>query len=167
MPAFPAEDRMSIWFRPLTLEDALHSYGGPGDLAHHLGIALTELGPDYLRGTMPVDERTRQPFGLLHGGASVALAETLGSVAANFCVDTQRFYCVGQEINANHVRSARSGHVTGTARPVHLGNRSQVWDIRIEDTQGRLICVSRLTMSVIEAPGKGADQMMKSLRQDA
>jgi len=158
---------MSIWFRPLTLEDALRSYGGRGDLAHHLGIALTEIGPDYLRGTLPVDERTRQPFGLLHGGASDALAETLGSVAANFCVDTQRFYCVGQEINANHVRSARSGHVTGTARPVHLGNRSQVWDIRIEDTQGRLTCVSRLTMSVIEAPGKGADQMMTSLGQGA
>lgn len=156
---------MSIWFRPLTLQDAQRTFGGDGDLAHHLGIALTEVGPDYLRGTLPVDERTRQPFGLLHGGASVALAETLGSMAANFCVDTTRYYCVGQEINANHVRSARSGHVTGTARPIHLGSRSHVWDIRIEDASGRLTCVSRLTMSVIEAPGRGADHLVETVRK--
>ncbi|HET9695014.1 MAG TPA: hotdog fold thioesterase [Steroidobacteraceae bacterium] len=158
---------MSIWFRPLTLEDAQRTFGSGGDLAHHLGMELTEVGPDYLRGTLPVDERTRQPFGLLHGGASVALAETLGSVAANFCVDTTRFYCVGQEINANHVRSARSGRVTGTARPVHLGSRSQVWDIRIEDAAGKLTCVSRLTMSVIEATGKGADHLVERVRHGA
>ncbi|HET7202200.1 MAG TPA: hotdog fold thioesterase [Steroidobacteraceae bacterium] len=158
---------MSIWFRPLTLEDAQRTFGGGGDLAHHLGIALTEIGSDYLRGTLPVDERTRQPFGLLHGGASVTLAETLGSMAANFCVDTTKFYCVGQEINANHVRSARSGHVTGTARPIHLGSRSHVWDIRIEDAAGRLTCVSRLTMSVIEAPGSGADHLIETLRKGA
>ena len=108
---------------------------------------------------MPVDHRTRQPFGLLHGGASVALAETLGSVAANYCVDMTRFYCVGQEINANHLRSVRSGRVTGTARPIHLGGRSQVWDIRIEDEAGRLSCVSRLTMSVLEAPAGGTPPM--------
>ena len=158
---------MSIWFRPLTLADVQHNFGRGGDLASHLDIRITEIGPDFLRGTMPVDERTRQPFGLLHGGASVSLAETLGSVAANFCVDTTKFYCVGQEINANHVRSARSGRVTGTARPVHLGSRSHVWDIRIEDEAGRLTCVSRLTMSVIEAPGKGADHLMASLGQKA
>jgi len=158
---------MSIWFRPITLQDAQRTFGAGDDLAHHLGIVLTDIGPDYLRGTLPVDERTRQPFGLLHGGASVALAETLGSVAANFCVDTTRFYCVGQEINANHVRSARSGQVTGTARPLHLGSRSHVWDVRIEDGGGRLICISRLTMSVIEAPGRGADyRMMETLRTE-
>jgi 1,4-dihydroxy-2-naphthoyl-CoA hydrolase len=156
---------MSIWFRPFTLADLQRMYATGGDLAAHLDIRFTEVGPDFLRGTMPVDARTRQPFGLLHGGASVALAETLGSMAANFCLDTTRFYAVGQEINANHVRSARSGRVTGTARPVHLGGRSHVWDIRIEDDAGRLTCVSRLTMSVLEAPGKGADHLVSTLEQ--
>ena len=155
---------MSIWFKPITLDDARASYEGAKDLAHHLGIELSAVGPDFLSGTMPVDERTRQPFGLLHGGASVALAETLGSVAANLCVDSTKTYCVGQEINANHVRSARSGRVTGTARPIHLGSRSQVWEIRIEDDAGRLVCISRLTMSVIEAPGRGADQLVAAAR---
>jgi 1,4-dihydroxy-2-naphthoyl-CoA hydrolase len=140
---------MSIWFRPYTLEELQRL--NAANMAEHLDIRFTELGADYLRATMPVDERTRQPFGLLHGGASVTLAETLGSVASNCCVDSRRFYCVGQEINANHIRSARSGRVTGTARPMHLGSRSQVWDIRIEDDQGRLTCVSRLTMSVLES----------------
>lgn len=154
---------MSIWFEPLTLDKAQRMFGRGGDLATHLDIQLTEVGSDYLRGTMPVDARTRQPFGLLHGGASVSLAETLGSVAANFCVDAAKYYCVGQEINANHIRSARSGRVTGTARPIHLGSRSQVWDIRIEDESGRLTCVSRLTMSVIEAPGRGANHLVEQL----
>jgi 1,4-dihydroxy-2-naphthoyl-CoA hydrolase len=140
---------MSIWFRPYTLEELQRL--NAVTMAEHLDIRFTELGTDYLRATMPVDERTRQPFGLLHGGASVTLAETLGSVASNCCVDSARFYCVGQEINANHIRSARTGRVTGTARPMHLGSRSQVWDIRIEDDQGRLTCVSRLTMSVLES----------------
>jgi 1,4-dihydroxy-2-naphthoyl-CoA hydrolase len=140
---------MSIWFRPYTLEDLQRL--NAASMAEHLDIRFTEFGADYLRATMPVDERTLQPFGLLHGGASVSLAETLGSVAANCCVDGSRFYCVGQEINANHIRSARTGRVTGTARPVHLGGRSHVWDIRIEDDQGRLTCVSRLTMSVLES----------------
>ncbi|MGI9245333.1 MAG: hotdog fold thioesterase [Steroidobacteraceae bacterium] len=154
---------MSIWFRPLTLEEIRDVFGRGGDLASHLDIRITEIGDDYLRGTLPVDERTRQPFGLLHGGASVALAETLGSMAANFCLDPARFHAVGQEINANHVRSARSGRVTGTARPVHLGGRSQVWDIRIEDEAGRLTCVSRLTRSVIEAPARRADHRVDAL----
>jgi 1,4-dihydroxy-2-naphthoyl-CoA hydrolase len=159
---------MSIWFKPLTLADVQRLHGRGGDLVAHLDIRVTEVGPDYLRGTMPVDERTRQPFGLLHGGASVSLAETLGSVASNFCIDTSRFYAVGQEINANHLRSARTGRVTGTARPIHLGGRSHVWDIRIEDEAGRLTCVSRLTMSVIEAPpGQGADHLMALLGQRA
>lgn len=146
---------MTIWFRPYTLDELQRL--NAGNMADHLDIRVTEIGTDYLRGTMPVDRRTLQPFGLLHGGASVALAETLGSVASNCCVDTSRFYCVGQEINANHIRSARAGRVTGTARPVHLGGRTHVWDIRIEDDQGRLTCVSRLTMSVLERrPATGA-----------
>jgi len=146
---------MSIWFRPTTLEQVQNLFGGIRDLSSHLDIRLTELGEDYLRGTMPVDERTRQPYGLLHGGASVVLAETLGSTASNLCLDTRRFYAVGQEINANHLRSTRFGRVTGTARALHLGSRTHVWDIQLEDESGRLTCVSRLTMAVIDAPGKG------------
>jgi 1,4-dihydroxy-2-naphthoyl-CoA hydrolase len=148
---------MSIWHQPITPEDLQR--GQQTGMAAHLDIRFTEVGPDYIRATMPVDARTQQPFGLLHGGASAVLAETLGSVGANLCVDPSRYYCVGQEINANHLRSARSGRVTGTARPVHVGRRSQVWDIRIEDEQGRLTCVSRLTLAVVEgraplAPGE-------------
>jgi len=139
---------MSIWFKPFTLEELDRQ--SIGCMVELLDIRFTEIGPDYLRASMPVDKRTWQPFGLLHGGASVTLAETLGSVAANCCVDHTRYYCVGQEINANHVRAVRSGRVTATARPIHLGGRSQVWDIRIEDEKGRLACVSRLTMAVVE-----------------
>ena len=119
-------------------------------LAAHLDIRVTEIGPDYLRATMPVNSHTHQPMGILHGGASVALAETVGSLAANLCVDTQKFMCVGQEINANHVRSAASGLVTATARPYHVGGRSQVWGIEIRDENDKLICVSRITMAVVE-----------------
>jgi 1,4-dihydroxy-2-naphthoyl-CoA hydrolase len=150
---------MSIWFKPFSLDHVQLAFHNAADLAAHLDIRITEVGPDYLRGTMPVDDRTRQPFGLLHGGASVALAETLGSVASNYCVDTSRFYCVGQEINANHLRAVRSGRVTGTARAIHLGGRSHVWDIRIEDEAGRMTCISRLTMSVLEASGGVAERM--------
>lgn len=139
---------MSIWFQPFTLED-IQGYSR-SSMVEHLDLRFTEIGPDFLRGTLPVDSRTTQPFGLLHGGASVVLAETLGSVAATHCVDMSRYYCVGLEVNANHLRSARSGLVTGTARPIHLGKRSQVWDIRIEDEKGRLTCISRLTVSVLE-----------------
>ncbi len=139
---------MSIWNQPVTLDELQR--GGQVGMAAHLDIRFTEIGPDYIRATMPVDERTQQPFGLLHGGASAVLAETLGSVGANYCVDRSRYFCVGQEINANHLRSARSGRVSGTARPVHIGRRSQVWDIRIEDEQGHLTCVSRLTLAVVE-----------------
>ena len=115
----------------------------------HLEINLTEIGPDFLRGTMPVDHRTHQPLGLLHGGASVALAESLASVAANCAVDSNTHYCVGLEINANHIRSARSGLVTGTARALHLGRSTQVWEIRIEQ-DGKLMCVSRMTAAVVK-----------------
>ncbi|HZX79356.1 MAG TPA: hotdog fold thioesterase [Lysobacter sp.] len=113
-----------------------------------LGIRFTEIGPDFLRATMPVDARTKQPYGLLHGGASVLLAETLGSTAGNLCVPEDRI-CVGIEINANHVRGAREGHVTGTARPLHVGSSTHVWEIRIEDARARLVCVSRLTLAVV------------------
>ncbi len=116
-----------------------------------LGIVFTELGTDCLRGTMPVDARTHQPYGLLHGGASVLLAETLGSSAGNLSVPEGK-RCVGIEINANHVRAAREGSVTGTARPLHVGASTQVWEIRIEDERGRLVCVSRLTLAVVDAP---------------
>ncbi len=115
----------------------------------HLGIIITEQGEDYIRGTMPVDQRTHQPFGLLHGGASVALAETLGSTAGNLCLDNNVAMAVGLEISANHIRSVTSGLVTGTARALHLGRNTQVWDIRIEDEAGRLVCVSRLTLAVV------------------
>jgi len=113
-----------------------------------LGIEITELGEDFLRGTMPVDARTRQPAGLLHGGASVLLAETLGSLAGNLCVDSELASVVGIEINANHLKGVRSGLVTGTARPLHLGRSTQVWEIQIEDELGRRVCVSRLTLAV-------------------
>jgi len=117
-------------------------------LIAHLGIVFTEAGPDWLRATMPVDARTLQPYGLLHGGASVVLAETLGSSAGNLCVAPDRI-CVGLEINANHLRAARAGTVTGTARPLHVGRATQVWEIRIEDAAGKPVCVSRLTLAVI------------------
>lgn len=114
-----------------------------------LGIEITEIGTDFVRGTMPVDARTRQPFGLLHGGASVLLAETLGSIAANLCLDPAEAVAVGLEINANHLRAARNGIVTGTARSLHVGRTTQVWEIRIENDRGELCCVSRITMAVV------------------
>jgi uncharacterized protein (TIGR00369 family) len=125
-------------------------------MVEHLGIEFTEIGDDFVRGTMPVDGRTRQPYGLLHGGASVALAETMGSTGATMCVDTTEYQCVGQEINANHVRAARTGLVTGTARPVHLGGRTQVWVIDIVNEAGKLVCTSRLTVAVIRRGSIGA-----------
>jgi 1,4-dihydroxy-2-naphthoyl-CoA hydrolase len=120
-----------------------------GTLVEHLGIELTEIGPDYLTGKMPVDSRTKQPLGLLHGGASVALAETLGSLAANFSVNPDTHYCVGLDINANHVRSASEGWVYGKATALHIGKNTQVWEIRITNEAGQLICISRLTMAVL------------------
>lgn len=137
----------TIWSRPYTLE---HVRAYRVNMPLHLGIEFTELGPDFLRGRMPVNERTRQPFGILHGGASVALAETLGSVAAGLVVDPDTHRVVGQEINANHVRAVSDGFVVGTTRPFHLGRRSHVWEIRIEDERQRLVCISRITMAVVE-----------------
>ena len=135
--------------RPTTLE-ALNA-SSRNTAMEPLGIVFTELGPDYLRATMPVDARTHQPYGLLHGGASVLLAETLGSTAGMLSVAEGKGV-VGIEINANHLRGVRSGLVTGTARAVHVGRSTQVWDIRIEDEAGRLVCVSRLTVAVIDLP---------------
>jgi 1,4-dihydroxy-2-naphthoyl-CoA hydrolase len=117
-------------------------------LMRSLDIRITEIGDDYLRGTMPVDDRTRQPYGILHGGASVALAETLGSTAAMLCCEEGRA-AVGLEVNANHLRAVREGRVTATARPVHVGRSTQVWEIRIENETGELTCISRLTMAVV------------------
>src|SRR5271163_5286752 len=138
---------MSIWRNVFSLEQLnAHSETLNGSL----GIVFTEIGADFVRGTMPVDERTMQPYGLLHGGASVALAETLGSMGAAMCVDANEYQVVGQEINANHVRAARRGVVTGTARPVHIGGRTHVWSIEIVNAEQKLVCISRLTMAVIK-----------------
>jgi 1,4-dihydroxy-2-naphthoyl-CoA hydrolase len=137
-----------IWFNKDFKVDDLFTLR-KNTLAEHIGLEFTEVGPDYLRGTMPVDHRTIQPYGLLHGGASCVLAETIGSVASAYVVDHSKFYCVGLEINANHVRGVRSGIVTGTARPLHLGANTHVWDIKIEDERGKLVCVSRLTVMII------------------
>lgn len=118
-------------------------------MSEHLGIVWTDVGDDYLKAAMPVDHRTIQPYGLLHGGASCVLAETIGSVASAMVVDHEKFYCVGLEINANHIRSARKGLVTGTASPLHLGTTTHVWDIRIHDEEGKLVCVSRITVAIL------------------
>ncbi len=139
----------SIWFKQdLTVEDIQPL--GKNTMGEHLGMAFTEVGADYLKATMPVDHRTKQPYGLLHGGASVALAETLGSVGAALVVDHNKMICVGQEINANHLRSVRNGFVTGVAKPVHIGASSQVWEIKIYDERDKLVCISRLTVAVLK-----------------
>ena len=119
-------------------------------MVSHLGIEFTDIGENHLSAKMPVDSRTHQPLGLLHGGASVALAETLGSMAASFCVDLKTQYCVGLEINANHIKSARSGYVFGTTTPIHIGKRTHIWEIRITNEDKELICISRITIAVID-----------------
>jgi 1,4-dihydroxy-2-naphthoyl-CoA hydrolase len=143
---------MTPW-RSLRTLDELN--GGRTTLLTTLGIRFTEIGPDFLRATMPVDERTIQPYGLLHGGASVALAETLGSMGAAMSVDANEYQVVGQEINANHIRAARSGLVTGTAKPVHIGGRTHVWSIEIVNEALKLVCISRITMAVIKRGALG------------
>jgi 1,4-dihydroxy-2-naphthoyl-CoA hydrolase len=139
---------MSIWRSLRTVEEL--NGNRQGTLIENLGILFTEIGADFVRATMPVDTRTVQPYGLLHGGASVALAETLGSMGATMCVDADEYQVVGQEINANHVRAARSGLVTGTARAVHVGGRTHVWSIDIVNDAQKLVCISRITMAVIK-----------------
>lgn len=140
---------MSIWKKPATLE--VMNQMGRDTLVKHLAIEFTEIGHDFLKASMPVDERTHQLMGLLHGGASVALAETLGSTGANIACE-EGFAAVGQSINASHVRSARRGHVHATAKAVHIGRTSQVWSIDLVDDQGKLVCTTRLTMAVIKFP---------------
>ena len=139
---------MSIWFKPYTIEEVQQR--GKATMVEHIGIVITELGENFLKGTMPVDHRTVQPMGILHGGASAALAETLGSLAANLVVDSNKKYCVGLDINANHIRAAKKGLVTGIAKPLHLGSSTQVWSIEIFDEENKLVCISRLTMAVLE-----------------
>ncbi|GAO44357.1 hotdog fold thioesterase [Flavihumibacter petaseus] len=138
-----------IWHNPALTIDDLKPLG-VNTMGDHLGIEWTELGPDFIRARMPVDHRTQQPYGLLHGGASVALAETLGSVGAAMSVDTARFIAVGVEINANHIRSVRSGFVTATASPLHRGASTHVWEIRIVDERGKLVCISRITVAILK-----------------
>ena len=137
-----------IWFKDFTLETLTSM--GKDTMLDHIGIEFTEIGDDYIRGRMPVDHRTHQPHGILHGGASVVLAETLASVGCQFTIDWEKYRAAGLEINANHIRSISSGYVTGTTRPYHIGRRTQVWETRIEDGQQKLICVSRITIAVLE-----------------
>ena len=138
---------MSIWSVQAALENLNNV--SRNTMVEHIGIEFLEIGDDYIKARMPVDHRTVQPMGLLHGGASVALAETLGSVAAYLCVDVSKKMCVGLDINANHIRSVTSGFVYGVVRPIHIGGSTQVWEIRIADGQDKLVCISRITMAVL------------------
>jgi len=137
-----------IWKYEPTIEQL--NKRGRNTMVEHLDIRFTEIGPNFLRGSMPVDHRTNQPIGILHGGASVVLAETLGSVAGVLCVDIRKQYCVGIEVNANHLRSVKRGRVIATASPLHLGRKTHVWQIMIEDEQGRKVTASRLTLAILE-----------------
>ena len=140
---------MSIWYRKDYTIDEINDLGR-GTMAETLGMKFTEIGEESLKLQMPVDNRSRQPYGLLHGGASAALAETIGSVASSMCINNEKQICVGMEINCNHLRGIKEGFVTATAKPIHLGAISHVWDIRIEDEKERLICVSRLTVAILK-----------------
>lgn len=137
-----------IWFQKDITRDQLNDLG-KGTMTEHLGFEWGEIGSDFLTGSLPVDHRTKQPYGLLHGGASCVLAETLGSVASALVIDQTKFICVGIEINANHVRSARAGKVIGKVSPLHLGKSSHVWDIKIHNEEDELICISRLTVAIL------------------
>lgn len=140
----------SIFTVPVTVEDINTSQIIDGQMAKHIGIEMTEIGPDYMIAKMPVDHRTIQRIGIMHGGASLALAETVGSIAASYCIDRENCFIVGQEINANHIRSVREGFVHAKATPLHLGGSSHVWDIRITNDEGKLVCVSRFTAAVLK-----------------
>ena len=139
---------MSIFNPGVTLESLNKLFANT--MVSHLGIEITQIGDNFIEARMPVDARTQQPLGLLHGGASVTLAETLGSVAATCCVDPDTQYCVGLDINANHIKSVRSGYVFGITTPIHIGKRTHVWEIRIVNEKKELICISRITMAVID-----------------
>ena len=138
---------MSLWKSKPSLETVQKM--SAKSMSAHIGLQVTEIGEDFVRGTMPVDHRTVQPWGRLHGGANVVLAEELGSLGANLCLDPNESFAVGLDINANHLRGVTGGSVTGTARPVHVGRTTQVWEIRIEDEKQQLVCISRLTMAVV------------------
>lgn len=138
-----------IWFKKELSIDYLNALS-KNTMAEHLGMEWVQVGSNFLVAKMPVDHRTQQPYGLLHGGASVALAETLGSVGATLVVDPQKHMAVGLEINANHVRSVRSGYVTGTATPLHTGATTHVWEIKITDEREKLVCISRITMAILK-----------------
>ena len=142
---------MSIWFnKSLSLSDIKTI--GTNTMGEHLGMEWVDIGDDFLKMKMPVDDRTKQPYGLLHGGASCALAETVGSVASAFVIDYNKFICVGLEINANHIRSVRDGFVTATCTPLHIGASTHVWDIKIHDDRAKLVCISRLTVAILKKP---------------
>ena len=138
---------MSIWKMPIN--HALLSERSKNTFAEFIGIEFTDIGDDFLSAKLCVDHRTKQPLGFLNGGVSAALAETVASTAANYCVDQTVRYCVGLDINANHLRPAVSGNVIATAKPLHLGNKTQVWEIKIENEAGKLVCISRMTMAVV------------------
>ncbi|HUL01200.1 MAG TPA: hotdog fold thioesterase [Nitrospirota bacterium] len=138
---------MTLWKTQTTLDQLKEK--AKNTLAEHLGIEFLEIGDDYLKAKMPVDYRTKQPAGLLHGGASVVLAETLGSVAAGLCVNREKKGIVGLEINANHIRPVTDGWVTGITKPIHVGNTTQIWEIKIYNEEDNLICISRLTVANI------------------
>jgi len=136
-----------LWFQPYTLEDL--KIFVPNTIMEHIGIEITELTENSISATMPVDKRTHQPAGILHGGASVVLAETLGSLASVLVLDRSKYICVGLEVNANHIRPISSGMVTGTATAIHIGGKTHIWEIKIVSEKGKLICISRLTMAIL------------------
>jgi len=140
---------MTIWFDKNVSIESLKLFG-KGTMTEHLGIEWVDIGENFFKARMPVDHRTLQPLGLLHGGASCVLAETIGSVSSHLVIDPSEFYCVGIEINANHIRSAREGFVYGVCTPLHIGSSTHVWDIRITNEEGKLVCVSRLTVAIMK-----------------
>jgi len=145
---------MTTWFNKNVSVEDLEPLG-KGTMTEHLGFEWVEIGNNFLKAKMPVDHRTIQPYGLLHGGASCVLAETIGSVASHLVIDPSEFYCVGIEINANHIRSAKEGFVYGTCSPLHIGSSTHVWDIRITNEEGKLICISRLTVAIMKKKVSG------------
>ena len=138
----------SIWHHRPNI-DVINNSINQGTICEQLGIVITEVGDDFIKGTMPADARTFQPFGVVHGGANVVLAESLGSIAGAHVIDLSSAKALGQEVSATHLRPVSSGLVTGTAKPIHLGRRSQVWEIRLEDDQGKLSCISKLTLAIL------------------
>ncbi|KTC79158.1 esterase [Legionella cherrii] len=141
---------MAIWFKEISLE-SLNQFG-KNTMSEFLGIQFIEIGDNFLKATMPVNERTKQPIGILHGGANVALSETVASTAANAVIDISQFFCVGLEINANHIHSVKQGIVTAITSPIHIGRSTHVWEVKIFNEEQKLTCISRMTASVINHP---------------